>query len=636
MEKLIKSCKTFFRRGLFGVVLSLVLSGFTLTFGLLPSVQATTYYCVNPTISVSISPNPTNSTNVSVNYSGFSCKRTTYNSGNYYPYVVLFISHTDSTFPNSTGDGNWGRWYTISTQTDGGGALNSYCSGCGVANSSVSFDMSDGGHDGVGQGSATVYVGIAVDHTNPGTSGYIQHAGYSVTGYVAVLPPAMTNATTVYDSVGPSVPSGLSPGSTAYTNASSYNYTWSASSDGTSGMSGYNVDIWSATPDGAGGCGGFSEVGVGGGPGTSYNDTGNYNTCREYRVQAMDKVGNLSSYSGFSAPVIFDNQSPPTTISTSTPCLVPGQNATFTVGRTDPAPSSGWGTWANASTSWWNGTEDPWSGAWRNDPWLYNTNSSATYSVGVPTPTVGTSATYTRVVWTQDNARNNSDGVYSQGRSVGVNVTVDNSYPSGLSLSGVPATTNSATVNVTTHSTAGGCAGVTNVAISNDYGTWLYGQTANGTISNWNITSGYGGSSAQGIHTIYVAFFEGTSWNYISTTVNYDTTPPVTPAAPLIATTSDTCAPSHCPASGGLTSIADGLVFTGSAEAGSTVNVYVDGGVTPIASPVTATGGSYSITTTTALSAGPHTITIKATDAAGNTSSASSAYTMVVHLTCPN
>jgi hypothetical protein len=110
-----------------------------------------------------------------------------------------------------------------------------------------------------------------------------------------------------------------------------------------------------------------------------------------------------------------------------------------------------------------------------------------------------------------------------------------------------------------------------------------------------------------------------------------DTTPPAAPAAPLLTVASDT-GTSH---TDGLTSIANGLVLTGSAEAGSTINIYVDGGATAIASPVTATGGIYSITTSTTLSAGIHTLTIKATDPAGNVSSVSSSYTVVVHTTCP-
>src|SRR3569623_1921339 len=62
--------------------------------------------------------------------------------------------------------------------------------------------------------------------------------------------------------------------------------------------------------------------------------------------------------------------------------------------------------------------------------------------------------------------------------------------------------------------------------------------------------------------------------------------------------------------------------FTGTAESGSTVTLYDTDGTTVLGTG-TATGGNWSITSS-ALSAGSHTMTAKATDAAGNTSSASS------------
>src|SRR5207248_1250418 len=66
--------------------------------------------------------------------------------------------------------------------------------------------------------------------------------------------------------------------------------------------------------------------------------------------------------------------------------------------------------------------------------------------------------------------------------------------------------------------------------------------------------------------------------------------------------------------------------FTGTAEAGSTVTILVDG---VAKGSGTATGGSYSITTT-ALTAGTHSITATATDAAGNVSAASGALSITV------
>jgi hypothetical protein len=290
--------------------------------------------------------------------------------------------------------------------------------------------------------------------------------------------------------------------------------------------------------------------------------------------------------------------------------FVPGQNVILTQsGSTDPTPGSGLTGQYYYENNWTDAV------SW---------TTSNTYSDPVPTPTLGTQATYNVEATAGDKAGNYqwlSNWSYC----------VDNTYPTGLSLSGVPVVVNSATVNVTTHSTAGGCAGVTNVRISNDGSTWLTGQVANGTISNWNITSGYGGTSAQGTHTIYVAFFEGTSWVQVTTTVTYDTVAPLAPSAPILAAGSDT----GTSQTDGLTSLSKSLVFTGSAEAGSTVTLY--NGATVIGSGV-ATGGSYSITTISSYTfpAGISSITVKAADVAGNVGSASSGDAVVIHTTCPN
>jgi hypothetical protein len=198
--------------------------------------------------------------------------------------------------------------------------------------------------------------------------------------------------------------------------------------------------------------------------------------------------------------------------------------------------------------------------------------------------------------------------------------------------------TNSSTVNLSFSANAGGCKGIDNVAISNNTGSWWYAGSYVTSFSNWNFTSSYGGNANQGTHTIYVAFHEagsrggpnGDGWtSYPTTSVTYDTTVPVTPPIPVLSVSSDT-GTSH---SDGLTSIHNGLVFTGTAEAGATVKVYADGSQLLGSGPATA--GSYSITTTADLAAGVHTITVTATDVAGNPSSASSAYTVVVHLGCP-
>jgi len=95
-----------------------------------------------------------------------------------------------------------------------------------------------------------------------------------------------------------------------------------------------------------------------------------------------------------------------------------------------------------------------------------------------------------------------------------------------------------------------------------------------------------------------------------------DRTPPASPSTPDLAAASDTGSSTTDNVTRNTS-----LTFTGTAEAGSTVRLLIDG--TQRASG-TATGGAYSLTAT-AVAAGAHTVTATAQDAAGNVSAASSA-----------
>src|SRR6266567_3136861 len=112
-------------------------------------------------------------------------------------------------------------------------------------------------------------------------------------------------------------------------------------------------------------------------------------------------------------------------------------------------------------------------------------------------------------------------------------------------------------------------------------------------------------------------------------TVTWDVSAPAAPGTPnmTIATdsgssTSDNITSNTMPA------------FTGSAEVGSTVTIYSDGSLvgTGSAAGYTGTGG---ITNTTALTDGSHNITAKATDVAGNTSTASAPLVVTIDTQIP-
>ncbi len=107
-----------------------------------------------------------------------------------------------------------------------------------------------------------------------------------------------------------------------------------------------------------------------------------------------------------------------------------------------------------------------------------------------------------------------------------------------------------------------------------------------------------------------------------------DTTVPVAPSTPDLSGVSD----SGSSTTDNLTKVTT-PTFTGTAEAGVTVKLYDTDGTTELGS-ATATGGNWSITAST-LAAGSHTVTAKATDAAGNVSTASSGLAVTIDTTAP-
>ena len=73
----------------------------------------------------------------------------------------------------------------------------------------------------------------------------------------------------------------------------------------------------------------------------------------------------------------------------------------------------------------------------------------------------------------------------------------------------------------------------------------------------------------------------------------------------------------------------------GIAEPGSTLTLFVDGETTGVTTIADGTTGAYTIAPTAGLSDGNHTVTVTATDAAGNISTASSELNLTVDTTAP-
>ncbi|HZV64188.1 MAG TPA: Ig-like domain-containing protein, partial [Telluria sp.] len=110
--------------------------------------------------------------------------------------------------------------------------------------------------------------------------------------------------------------------------------------------------------------------------------------------------------------------------------------------------------------------------------------------------------------------------------------------------------------------------------------------------------------------------------------LSFDTLAPNAPSTPDLASGSD----SGISSTDNLTSVTT-PTFTGTAESGATVTLYDTDGTTVLGTG-TATGGAWSITSS-ALGSGAHTVSAKATDAAGNVGTASSGLALTIDSAAP-
>ncbi|MBE8908974.1 BapA/Bap/LapF family large adhesin [Enterobacter asburiae] len=106
------------------------------------------------------------------------------------------------------------------------------------------------------------------------------------------------------------------------------------------------------------------------------------------------------------------------------------------------------------------------------------------------------------------------------------------------------------------------------------------------------------------------------------------------PDAPAITSVTDDIAPQTGAVSNGGSTNDQRPQLSGTGEAGSTVTIY-DGGVA-IGTAVVASNGTWTFTPSVDLSESTHQITVRATDAAGNTGPASPMFTLTVDLTPPD
>ncbi|MFZ3017582.1 MAG: DUF4347 domain-containing protein, partial [Gallionella sp.] len=159
------------------------------------------------------------------------------------------------------------------------------------------------------------------------------------------------------------------------------------------------------------------------------------------------------------------------------------------------------------------------------------------------------------------------------------------------------------------------------LTLTSSKGSLTYAVGSGNTINPHDVSAHANAANFQGI-TSFTMSYSGTVWGMafddivLMNITAPDTTAPNAPSTPDMTAGTD----SGSSSTDNLTSDTT-PTFTGTAEANSTVTLYDTNGTTVLGT-ATATGGNWSITSS-ALSAGAHTLTAKATDAAGNVSAAS-------------
>jgi 20S proteasome alpha/beta subunit len=203
--------------------------------------------------------------------------------------------------------------------------------------------------------------------------------------------------------------------------------------------------------------------------------------------------------------------------------------------------------------------------------------------------------------------------------------------PQPVEGSSAPTTpTAPAAPNIASFSTDSGVAGD---KITNDNTIELKGTAAaNSTIKIYDGSTQIGTAKAD----------QAGGWDYITqvltdakhtlTATATNSSGQTSAASAALAITVDTKAPTAPSIASNTVNSGNQVVLSGTAEANSAIKVY--DGTTQVGTATTNASGSWSVTTS-ALSSGTHTLTAKATDVAGNVSTASQAINSVIGTTSP-
>ncbi|WP_244492524.1 Ig-like domain-containing protein, partial [Aureimonas sp. AU22] len=160
-------------------------------------------------------------------------------------------------------------------------------------------------------------------------------------------------------------------------------------------------------------------------------------------------------------------------------------------------------------------------------------------------------------------------------------------------------------------------------------GTTVLGSTTVNGDGSWQIASTALGEGAHTITAEAVDAAGNVGAPSSSLTVTIDTLAPAAPSAPNLVAASD----SGRSNADNITNVV-APTFEGVSEAGATVTLYDTDGTTVLGTTEADGSGRWSVTSST-LSEGSHTVTVKATDVAGNTSAASSGLDVTIDASAP-
>ena len=157
------------------------------------------------------------------------------------------------------------------------------------------------------------------------------------------------------------------------------------------------------------------------------------------------------------------------------------------------------------------------------------------------------------------------------------------------------------------------------------------GTTQVDESGNWSFTPDAPLGQGQHNFTVVATDQAGNTGGVSSSfTIELDS---IAPSIPVISSVQDNTAPTTGPISNGQISNESRPALSGSGEVGATITVLSDGQA--IGTTIVGAGGSWSFTPSAALGNGQHTLTVTATDSAGNTSLPSGGFTYTVDTLAP-